>query len=322
MALQRTILAAALILVAPAAMAEQRDQAVAREHYRRGEQLFLGGDYVGALEAFRSAYRAAPHPVVLKSLAACHHRLRQYRVAAELYERYLRERPGAPDRAEVEAELARLRATPGTVRLVTQPAGAQVTVDGARVEGSTPAVVSLAPGRHAVAFDLAGYSTAVREFTVEFGAETTVEATLEPGAAQAPALPPPAGGPAPDDGVGLGSQAGGAYVGPGTWVALAITAAALASGAVTGGLALAAQDEFNSGIDSGRARSELGEIGDRGQTLALVSDISFGAAILAGAATIVLLVLDLRRPEPEPDEGLQLQALSPGRGGLGAVLSF
>jgi uncharacterized protein YaiE (UPF0345 family) len=58
------------------------------------------------------------------------------------------------------------------------PSGAEVTVDGQYV-GSTPSVINLTVGNHAVQVSLPGFAEWKRELTVSSGSELTVNAVLE-----------------------------------------------------------------------------------------------------------------------------------------------
>ena len=58
------------------------------------------------------------------------------------------------------------------------PAGAEISVDGKFV-GSTPSVVSLSAGGHALEVSLPGFATWKRQLTVSAGTEITVNAILE-----------------------------------------------------------------------------------------------------------------------------------------------
>ena len=60
------------------------------------------------------------------------------------------------------------------------PAGAEVTVDG-RYVGSTPSVLSLATGTHAVVVTLSGFAEWKRQLEVSPGSELTVNAVLQKG---------------------------------------------------------------------------------------------------------------------------------------------
>jgi len=67
---------------------------------------------------------------------------------------------------------------PGTVTVSTNPAGADISVDGAFV-GNAPADLKLPPGKHTVAISLDGFKTWSRDMTVLAGSKTNLDATLE-----------------------------------------------------------------------------------------------------------------------------------------------
>jgi len=99
----------------------------------------------------------------------------------------------APEEAKASAALTATPApSPAPVRTATAsvpeqsvkcsfsstPSGAEVTVDG-RYVGSTPSVLSLIVGDHAVGVSLPGFAQWKRELTVSKGSELTVNAVLE-----------------------------------------------------------------------------------------------------------------------------------------------
>jgi len=317
MHLLTSLLAAAILSIAPAAFAERGERDLARVRYERAQALFEAGDYVAALSEFRAAYRSSPHPVVLTSQATCHERLGQHRVAEDLYQRYLRERPDAPNRAEIEGHIARIRAMPGTLQISSTPAGASVRVDGAPQPGVTPLEAEVPPGRHVVVLELAGRASVTREVLVEHAAASGVEVDLSSGAAEAPA---PAGAPGGDEGPADGDPAAASPAtaatddaspgGPSTpasllvpaWIAGGIAAVAAAAAVVTGAFALIHNDEFHDGLATGRDWGELGALADQGRTEALVADILFGTALAAGITAAVLFAIEVLRAE-SLDEG-------------------
>lgn len=81
----------------------------ARAHYAEGARHYQSGDAARALEAFRAAYALAPHAELLFNIAQCHRQLGDGAKALESYEAYLRARPDAPNRAEVERWMNDLR---------------------------------------------------------------------------------------------------------------------------------------------------------------------------------------------------------------------
>ena len=92
-------------------------------------------------------------------------------------------RSGTP-RAATESRTEPQRAQAGSwgrasLRLSSDPAGAEVTVDG-RTVGTTPLVVSdLAPGQHDVAVSASGYGTARARPTLSAGQQTALALDLE-----------------------------------------------------------------------------------------------------------------------------------------------
>lgn len=66
----------------------------------------------------------------------------------------------------------------GTVNVSSNPAGADVFADGDFV-GNSPAVLKLAPGKHAVTVKSSGYTDWSKEITVQSGSEVQLTANLE-----------------------------------------------------------------------------------------------------------------------------------------------
>ena len=54
--------------------AQGADREVARRHFERGVALYEAENFDGALEEFRAAYEAQPHPSVLVNIANCYAR--------------------------------------------------------------------------------------------------------------------------------------------------------------------------------------------------------------------------------------------------------
>ena len=84
------------------------DKAAARERYRAGERSYKVGDFHEALAAFKAAYQFSPDPTLLYNIAQCYRQLGETKTALFTYRNYLRERPDAPNRTEVEARIADL----------------------------------------------------------------------------------------------------------------------------------------------------------------------------------------------------------------------
>ncbi|MCA9608415.1 MAG: PEGA domain-containing protein, partial [Myxococcales bacterium] len=70
---------------------------------------------------------------------------------------------------------------PASARIATAPSGARVTIDGASVAGTTPvSVAALAPGRHAIRLELAGYEPLEATFDLEEGDTSRLSYDLRP----------------------------------------------------------------------------------------------------------------------------------------------
>lgn len=289
-------------------------RARARELYGQGQAHFDAGRFQRSLAAFEGAYREVPNPIVLIGVASAQERLGRAPDAARTLRRYLRERPDAPDRADIVARIAALDPTDataepgdllGTVRITCTPPGAAIAIDGEDTGRTAPAEVQLAAGEHTVTLTLEGHqpltdtvtvvasgthelaltlavseeATALREEGDVFGEEGAGEGAEGEGAEEETTTPPP------ETPVDTGPSAG-------VWVTTAIAGVGLVTGTVFGFLALSAQSDFDS--------SPSADAADRGETFALVADLAFGVAIAAGVTAIVLYATD--RPSAPEEE--------------------
>ena len=104
-----TLLATLLLLLCAAvAEAGPREVAQARTLTREGTKLYLGGEFAGALAAYRRAYALYPTAKLAYNLAQCHRKLKQYGAAIKAYREYLELAPDATNRAAVEQMLKKL----------------------------------------------------------------------------------------------------------------------------------------------------------------------------------------------------------------------
>lgn len=101
--------------------AAQDRLAEAERAFRQAEVAYEQGDYVGALESFQRAHELTGNPEILYNVGVVADRLGRDELALESFELYLRGRPGAEDRADVEAKIAAIRA-----RLDSGPAEPEV----------------------------------------------------------------------------------------------------------------------------------------------------------------------------------------------------
>jgi tetratricopeptide (TPR) repeat protein len=100
------LIVVALAVAAPARAEENENSKIAKAHYMAGVKHYNIGDYQDALTAFKSAYLRVADPVFLFNMGQCYRQLGDHDNAARQYRAYLRERPNAPNRVEVERFIA------------------------------------------------------------------------------------------------------------------------------------------------------------------------------------------------------------------------
>jgi hypothetical protein len=273
----------------PTPQPEDPTIAEARREYDQGRQLLLNNQPAEALPHFERAYQLRSNPIVLLPIAQSQVALGRIADAIATYERYLRERADAPDRAQIEQQLAELRRRPATVHVESTPPGGRIVIDGRDTGQVTPADVPVDPGHHAVRIELSGHTAHASEFDAPPGGRVEVTGTL---AAEAPSTPtPPPETTPPPEATPPPAPPEERRTSPAVWVAAGLTGAGVVAGTVFGFMALGELSEFN-------ARPSV-EVRDRGETYALLSDISFGVAVLSAAVGAVVFFSD-RGESAEP----------------------
>lgn len=209
-ALHRAVIAAALLVLTPAAPASAEEpsaggRAEAEQFFRAGERAFKNNSFVAAAEMFERAYATLPLPAIAFSAAQAY-RL-QYALdadpsklkrAVKLYEAYVSQDPKGKrvgDAAKILAELrprleeiekkgkvdempAKSDATTIMVTTTTDVAGAALAVDGGAPE-ALHVMRAIAPGRHKVVVTAPGYFPAERSKEVLKGVPNVVEIELK-----------------------------------------------------------------------------------------------------------------------------------------------
>ncbi len=272
--------------VAPSSEPTPAAKEAARSAYGRGQAAFAQGQYDAARIAFEEAYAAVPNPIVLLSVSESLAKLGQIPRAIEVLKRYLSLRTDAPDRAQVEAKISALAATPATIAVTSVPPGAVLSVDNAPNPPRAPAQLTVPPGQHTLTYSLAGYKTSSELLVVEPGGRYELEIVLQQAPPEAPA---PAPTPAPAQSTAPPPEAAAGASPAVLWVTGGLGAAGIITGTVLGFLALKEQSDFESNPTESGA--------DRGERLALFADVGFGVGIMALATTAVLL---FTQDEPDP----------------------
>lgn len=304
----------------------------ARRLYDEGRAHFDAGRFVEALASFERAYLLRSNPVVLVPVLECQERLDRVVDAISTIERYLRERPNAPDRARMNQRLEVLRARPSRVIVTSAPPGARIVLDGRELAQSTPATLLMAPGRHRLLVSVGEQRGPEREIDALPGGSQELALAASEGAATAPATPapptvtatatppetpPPATTEAP---VAVAPEtvatpppeavqapppeapARRHTTSPAVWVAASAGGVGLVLGTVFGLMALSDASAYD--------QSPSLELYDRTRTNALVSDVGFGVAVLSAAIGVIVYFADRGSSSERPNRAL-LRAPAP-----------
>lgn len=305
-----------------------KDAKEAKARYQGGEAKFKAGDFAGALVDFQAADAFKSTPQAQRYIGLCQDNLGHYPDAVGAYEKFLADVPAKLQKEgdEIKKRVETIKAMPGKVHVETVPAGASITVDG-KPGANTPADLDLAPGKHTVHVELAGYLAMDKDVDVAYASKQDVKAELTAKPAEAPPPPPvvattptppppttPAPPPEPPKQHSLvpGLVTGG----------LAVVAAGV--GAVFGVMALGNKSDYDKNPTADKA--------DSGENNALIADMSFGVAITLGVTSAVLLLSkddDAAKPatsqvthKKKAVTFTPTPIITPHGGGAGALIRF
>lgn len=273
--------AVALAGNSPEALAEGRSR------FERGVEFYKEGDFRAALIEFKRAYDAAPNYKVLYNIAQTSLELQDYAAALKNFEKYLAD--GGADvpatrRAQVLQETDKLTKRVARVTVETSAVGAEIFVDDVSV-GKTPIAepILVSAGRRRITATL-GAQSSTRVIDVAGGDTQKVPFDLEAPRALPPTelpkatTPPPT--PPPD-------ESGGSHTG--IWLGVGLTGALTVATVVTGVVALGAKSTFDDTIARpGVTPQQVDDARTRTRTMALVTDVLGGSAIVAGAITFIV----------------------------------
>jgi len=258
----------------------------AKKHYGEGEKKFKAGDYAGALPEFKAADDIKATPNSQRYIGLCHDNLGHYGEAVTWYEKFL---AAVPDKMkkegdEVKARVAQIKAMPARIRIETTPPGAAILADGKSM-GATPTEVELAPGKHILHIELAGYLPIDKDVDVSYGAKEEMKSELVAKPAEkAVAVTPPVTSPAEQtkavEPVKEEKHEGRSKLPAFITGGLAIVAVGIGTG--FGIAALDKKSQFD--------KTPTSDIADTGENFALVADMAFGVAITLGVTSAVLFL--------------------------------
>jgi hypothetical protein len=307
----------------------------ARMHFSAGVALLQDPKaprYEEAYREFKAAYAASSSYKILGNLGLSAMKIERDAEAINAYETYLREagpEVTAQEREQIQRDLLTLRAGIVNVTISSEPAGATIVdvrtpIEGADVrnaygEALAPLNLALRHGHHVITARMAGFQDQQWEFDASGTALPPHVFTLtRPVSADRPVRERP--------------TPVSAYVAGGVTLTLAVT------GAVFGLTALQKHNDFNA-LNDGEHVSAADSAKTNGQTLNVITDALFGAAIVGAVVTtyIVLsrpsVVREREASEPAPRAASFVPRVAPswspehgehgrgGRGGRGGVIA-
>jgi hypothetical protein len=320
------VLCSAPSFAAPQVTQPTASLADAKKHYGEGEKKFKAGDYAGALTEFKAADDVKSMPQSQRYIALCQDNLGHYGEAVTWYEKFL---TAVPDKMkkegdEVKARVMQIKAMPARIHLETTPPGAAILADG-KAMGTTPTDVELAPGKHILHIELAGYLPIDRDVDLTYGAKEEVKSDLvakpvEKPIAQNPVVAPVE--PKPTEPVKEEKHEPRSKLPAFITGGLAIVAVGIGTG--FGVAALSKKSDFD--------KNPTSDTADTGENFALVADMAFGVAITLGVTSAVLFLTKDDDAAPaktasnvtkkKPIKIIPTPFIVPNGGGAGAFLRF
>jgi len=267
----------------------------APEAYELGVRLFEAKRYESAERAWMSSNALDPNPALLIAIADTRQRRGDEPGTVAMLERYLIERPDAPDRLSVEARIATLLETPATVVVRSEEEGYAILVDGKPIDKKTPAEIELEPGAHTLIVVGDGHQVGEKSIQVGYGERKELVFTA--------ATPSEVvvGEAEPDDFEQEELTARRAV-----WALSGVAAASLLTGTILGFTALKQEQDY-------RNNPNL-ETADKGERLALFADVSFGIAALSAitALTVFLTTKNKKKRRERATARLGFETRGPG----------
>ena len=264
----------------PAGPTDEEREA-ARLSFEAGTKAYGEGDYATAVSEFKKAHTAIPSPHaeywIAVSLDKGDEAGANKAATVAAYEMFLSNpgagHVGAEQVSESKARVAELKKSlPAEVTIVSTPAGAAVTINGAAQEGVTPLTLELPAGTYKVGLTLEGYDAAEMDLVAEGGTALEQQVTLNE--TPAPVVAAPVAAPA------AATEPTKKNIVPAA-VTLGLGGAGLITGTIFGIMALNSKSKFNDNPTVDNA--------DAAERNALIADMSFGVALTLGITGIVLL---------------------------------
>jgi hypothetical protein len=272
----------------------------ADQAYQIGVRLFDARRYEAAEQAWLRAHSLGYDPNVLVGVADTRQRRDDGPGAVAMLERYLEERPSAPDRASIEARIATLLKSPARLVVRSFEPGQAILLDGVPSGTKTPATLEVEPGEHTVVIVGDGRQLGEQTTRVAYGEVKELDFSSKSPSTDAVEQA---------DEARLAAELAReeedvtvrrAVIATGT-----LSAATLVAGTVLGFLAVKKEQDY---------RDDPGEqTADQGDRLALFADLSFGVAALSAITSFTLFMTHKNKRKRERETArVELRARGAG----------
>lgn len=244
----------------------------ADEAFAIGVRAFEAKRYEEAERAWERADALEPNPVLWVAIADTREARDDEPGTVAALERYLTERPDAPDKLAVEARIASLLKTPASVVVRSLEEGHAILLDGKPIDRKTPATLELEPGEHTIL--VVGDGVQVGEKTIQVGYGEQRELIFTPKTESAVVVEQ-----APPE---VDFEAEDRTAKRAVWSLTGIAAASLVTGGALGIAALKKEQKFQD--------DPTNQLADQGNRLALFADVSFGIAALSAITALTVFL--------------------------------
>jgi hypothetical protein len=152
----------------------------AGQYHQMAMNLYKKGMYEEAVEYFFKAYEMDKDPSTVFNIGKCYDALYKYLDAYRYYTDYVA--TGDEERLEEAKEaMAVIEKMPVMLKVVSDPEGAGVFIDGEVVKFQrTPVIAEVSAGKHTVVIEKDGFARVEREVEIPVGGEAKLEVELEP----------------------------------------------------------------------------------------------------------------------------------------------
>lgn len=281
---------AAVLSCATIAGAQQQDAAIAEQLFRDGRDLLEAGKVDQACEKFAESQRVAPAPGTLLNLAVCREKQGKTATAWSLFADVAAEALRSGDAARAKFANDHEAALAGhlckiVIDATSPPQGTVLRLDGKVLpEGVLGTAIPVDPGAHALEVTAPGKEPWQAAQLQVNDPASPLHVRVELRDAGAPQAASPAAQ------TSVAEDRTGRRVGWPVFAAFGVGAAGLITGGIAGGLALGDASQAKANCQGSRCPASGQGPANSAKTLATISDVGFGVAVLGAAVGAVLWI--------------------------------